>query len=540
MAEKRSSGNMVTFQRGGREVRLHKSPHLIAVRFRSGAVPQNLTGPEGRELDRLRGRASLRFVRRVPGRRVALFRCRSARDRSDVMDELRAHKSIQYVSHVLQRSADDDGGSEIGVDDRVFVEFGGKPSRRRVKSVEREHGLRAIWQFPEMPGGVVFQVTSDAKENPMKIANRLHHSRACRTAEPCLVEAKAARAVPSDPSFRRQWHLLNTGQGGGTPGADCNAPAAWDYTWGDPKITIAIIDDGFDLQHPDLRGADKVRHPYDATERDNNPSPGAFSDNHGTACAGVAIASRGGDGLTVGTAPDCSWMPIRHAGEMGDFEEALAFYHAYRNGADVISCSWGPPDNAYNEFWPMPSITRYVIDLCVKRGRGGKGIPVLFAAGNGNEPLALDGYANYKNVIAVAASTNQDEKAWYSDYGKNVWVCAPSNGGTLGVYTTDRTGYRGYSSDSDYVADFGGTSSSTPLVAGVVGLMLAVNPKLTVSKIKSILKRTAVKIGIEQAYEYEDHWGDWYSDEYDSRGHSQVFGWGCVDAGAAVAAARNA
>ncbi|MFB3067190.1 MAG: hypothetical protein ACE10D_11835, partial [Planctomycetota bacterium] len=62
----------VTFQRGGREVRLHKSPHLIAVRFRSGAVPQNLTGPEGRELDRLRGRASLRFVRRAGPPRGAL------------------------------------------------------------------------------------------------------------------------------------------------------------------------------------------------------------------------------------------------------------------------------------------------------------------------------------------------------------------------------------------------------------------------------------------------------------------------------------
>jgi subtilisin family serine protease len=232
-------------------------------------------------------------------------------------------------------------------------------------------------------------------------------------------------------------------------------------------------------------------------------------------------------------------MPIRHAGRLGDFDEALAFYHAYRNKADVISCSWGPFDAYVNELWPLPSLTRLVIDICTNHGRGGRGIPVFFAAGNGNEPLELDGYASYENVIAVAACTNDNEKAWYSDYGENVWVTAPSSGGTLDIFTVDRTGPLGYNATSDYTHDFGGTSSATPLVAGVAALMLSVNPDLTVTQIKEILRDTAVKMRRDKPSVYTDYWGDEYTDEYSDDGQSKVFGWGRIDAGAAVAAARE-
>lgn len=384
--------------------------------------------------------------------------------------------------------------------------------------------------------GILFELTETAYENPIKISNRLLSTQQFKTVEPCLIEASFGKALPNEQGFRRQWHLLNTGQEGGTPGADCNAVSAWDYTWGDPNITIAIIDDGFDLEHPDFNTPNKIRAPYDASEFDQNPRPSTFSENHGTSCAGVALAARG-SGLSVGIAPDCTLMPIRNAGRLGDYEEALAFYHAYQNGADIISCSWGPPDAYLKSFWPMPRLTQYVIDICVQRGRGGKGIPIFFAAGNGNEPLELDGYANYQNVIAIAACTNQNQKAWYSDYGKNVWVTAPSNGGTLGIFTTDRVGAKGYSWNSDYTGEFGGTSSATPLVAGIAALMLSVNPELNVDQIKTILRETTVKINLDNPRNYQDHWGNHYDDRYDDNGHSPVYGAGLVDAGEAVARA---
>lgn len=528
------SPEKISFMRGGVEVSLYKSPSLISAQLRDGTVLENLPG---RLFAELQLPPTVRFVRRFPGRRVAVLYCRKA-DRDAVMEKLRAQKEVQYCSHVLRRlPAEDMPGAEIGLDNVFFVDFGRRPTAKQVEDIESTHRVRAIWRFLEMPGGVVFQLTAEAKENPIKIAGKLMKTKKYKTVEPCLIEAKAGRAIPHDAGFTWQWHLLNTGQGGGVSGADCNAVAAWDYTWGDPNIKIALIDDGFDLSHPDLGGDGKVRAPYDATQRDTDPSPETFGENHGTSCAGVAVASRG-SGICVGVAPDCTWMPIRHAGRIGDFEEALAFYHAYKNGADVISCSWGPFDAYVNEFWPMPSLTRYVIDICAILGRRRKGIPIFFAAGNGNEALELDGYANYKNVIAVAACTNEDKKAPYSDYGSNVWVTAPSSGGTLGILTTDRTGPAGYSWQSDYTAEFGGTSAATPLVAGVAALMLSVNPKLTLAQLRDILRKTAVRINRNQPREYTDYWGNRYNDKYDNKGHSKVYGWGRVDAGAAVAAAK--
>lgn len=532
MAEK--AKDRVEFLRGGKRVALYKSPNLFSVRLREGRMPESLASRMPAALG-LTG--NLRFVRRHSNHRSAVYRCRPG-ERDRLMQRLREQKEVvQYCSHVLQRAPEaDEPEREIGLDNKLFVRLRGAPARGEIAALEAAHALRLVWRFPEAPRALVFELTERAQLNPVKIANRLATHRRVRTAEPCLIEAKIGRALPSDEGFRAQWHLLNTGQGSGKPGADCNAAAAWDYTWGDKNVCVALIDDGFDLSHPDFSTAGKIVAPYDATQHDTDPAPETMRENHGTACAGVAIAARGA-GAAIGVAPDCRFMPIRHAGELGDYDEAMAFRHAQQNGAHVISCSWGPPDAYRDEFWPMPSLTRTTIEICVRQGRGGRGIPVLFAAGNGNEPVELDGYANDPLVIAVAACTNLDTKAEYSDYGRNVWVCAPSNGGTLGIFTTDRTDRFGYHPTADYTDDFGGTSSATPLVAGVAALMLSVNPELTEPRIRRILKKTAVKINRRAPRKYEDTWGNAYGDRYDRRGHSKVFGWGRVDAGAAVAEA---
>lgn len=532
----KKSSQKVTFLRGGKKITLYKSPNLIAVRLCSGAVLEKLPGRLVRDL---KLPATVRFVQKYPGRRIGVFHCQE-NNRDDIMDKLRTKKDlVQYCSHVLQRSITEHiPGTEIGLDNKLFVEFPTPPNRKSIKEIEQNHNLRMIWRFPEMPQGAVFELTEKATINPIKICEELLKDKRLLCAEPCLIEAKVGKAIPHDPGFSKQWHLLNTGQGGGVPGGDCNATEAWDYTWGNPDITVAVIDDGFDLKHPDFSQPGKIVAPYDASHHDTDPRPEGFEDNHGTSCAGVAIASRGG-GISLGVAPDCSFMPIRHAGRLGDYDEALAFYYAYKNNADVISCSWGPPDAYVNSFWALPMLTQYVIDICVRNGRQGKGIPIFFAAGNGNEPIELDGYASYDNVIAVAACTNENEKASYSDYGKHVWVTAPSSGGTQGIFTVDRIGIEGYSWYSDYTDDFGGTSSATPLAAGIAALMLSVNPELTISQVRNILKETAVKINKENPRNYQDTWGNNYSDTYNEDGHSLVYGWGRIDAGAAVAEAIN-
>jgi subtilisin family serine protease len=154
---------------------------------------------------------------------------------------------------------------------------------------------------------------------------------------------------------------------------------------------------------------------------------------------------------------------------------------------------------------------------------------VVFAAGNENRDIddaqgrSVNGFAIHPNVIAVAASTSRDERSDYSNFGKAISVCAPSDGaGGHGVLTTDVTGDRGYN-QTDYAYDFGGTSSACPLVAGIAALVLTVAPSLRAEEVKDLLQRTARRIGV--------------ASDFDANGHSKQFGFGVVNA---VDAVKNA
>ena len=136
-----------------------------------------------------------------------------------------------------------------------------------------------------------------------------------------------------------------------------------------------------------------------------------------------------------GVAPRAKLMPIRMISQLGSQAEANAFYWAAKNGADIISCSWGPADGTW---WdpddplhdtevPLPDSTRLALDYVVTNGREGKGCVVFFAAGNGNESVDNDGYASYERVLAVAACNDQSLRSVYSDHGDAVFCAFPSN-----------------------------------------------------------------------------------------------------------------
>ncbi|MFN9941677.1 MAG: S8 family serine peptidase, partial [bacterium] len=111
-----------------------------------------------------------------------------------------------------------------------------------------------------------------------------------------------------------------------------------------------------------------------------------------------------------------------------------AFKWAVDNGADVISCSWGPQDGdwwdlndqQHKQVFQIPASTRLAIDYAVQYGRGGKGCVIFFASGNGNESVDNDGYASYSKVIAVAACNDRGTRSVYSDFGSAVWCAFPS------------------------------------------------------------------------------------------------------------------
>jgi subtilisin family serine protease len=184
----------------------------------------------------------------------------------------------------------------------------------------------------------------------------------------------------------------------------------------------------------------------------------------------------------------------------------------------VLSCSWSGPAS--------PDIQLALDDVGRIGRRGERGVPVVCAAGNDwNQPRPVAFPARDPHAIAVAASTDESGWAPYSNQGKELSVCAPSSGGTSGISTTD-VSYpgRGFSLSGAHTDDFGGTSSATPLVAGVVALMLSVNSALTRERVEQVLQETAVKIG----------------KGYDAKGCSKKFGYGRVDAAAAVARAAAA
>ncbi|MEM1094925.1 MAG: S8 family serine peptidase [Bacteroidota bacterium] len=370
------------------------------------------------------------------------------------------------------------------------------------------------------------RLTSQSTENPLKIANALQESSVVVLAEPDLaVKGSLKMHRPSDDLFSMQWHLENLGGPGLVAGADVSAPLAWDVTRGDRNITVAVIDDGFDMGHPDFASPGKIHAPRDFGQHDTDPSP-ARGDNHGTACAGVAVADENGRGV-VGIAPNCQLMPIRWSGSVSDADIRQQFDHPRLNGADIISCSWG----VRSRFFTLSTSMKRSISRAATQGRNGKGCVIVFAAGNDdhdvdNPPHTRAGFAIHPDVIAVAASNSRDRKSHYSNFGDAIWVCAPSSGaGGLGIVTTDRRGANGYQSgDYTTMQRFGGTSSACPLVAGVCALMLSVNPELTAIEVKDILKETAEQI---------DPQGGGYGKDR----HSAIYGFGRVDAYRAVQAA---
>jgi subtilisin family serine protease len=344
--------------------------------------------------------------------------------------------------------------------------------------------------------------------------------------------------------FPEQWHLHATEINQTMIDAHANVTPAWETTKG-RGIVVAIIDDGVDVDHKEFSTPDKIAAPHSFSgPRVDDARPGE-GDNHGTACSGVAVAdgAHGGSGV----APEAKLMPLRMVSGLGSQDESDAFVWAADNGADVISCSWGPRDGAWwdpddpthHEEVPLPDSTRLAIDYATNEGRGGKGCVITWAAGNGNESVDNDGYASYERVIAVAACNDQSTKSAYSDHGRAIWCSFPSSHGepslTPGIWTTDRSGHDGYNSgnpslgdaEGDYTNSFGGTSSACPGVAGVAALVLAVAPDLSWDQVKDILRRSCDRI-------------DEAAGGYDADGHSHLYGFGRINAATAVNVAKPA
>ncbi len=332
-------------------------------------------------------------------------------------------------------------------------------------------------------------------------------------------DANIPGVFPTDPYFPKQWHLCNTGQTGGTPGADIRAPEAWEITTGDPNIVIAVLDCGVDTKHPDL--INNLVAGYDFIENDPFPDPApvwAGINAHGTMCAGL-IAAQGNNAMGVtGVTWNCTVMPIRvgnvHADGSYSFttsaDSATAIRWAAAHGADIVSNSWF----AYASTQPI--MYSAIVDITKAGGIGRSGRGCVFVSAGHNLNTSVYYPARYSEVIAVGATDDTDRRWAYSNYGPALDLMAPGGPyppGSAGVtiWTTDIAGNAG--GPGDY-AEFGGTSASTPIVAGVAALILSVEPNLTNDEVRHFLERSAKDLG--------------------DPGRDDYYGWGRVDAKAAL------
>ena len=458
---------------------------------------------------------------KVPTEGVAL------RDRA--RDILNQEPEVQFAGRVL---VDPVSQQPIIYTENLFLKFHSEEELTVCQEVLRRYELTIKRQLEYAPNAYFVSASANTGIAIFDIAERLLNEESVDLCHPELVRELRQRQV-----FPQQWHLKQTTINGKVINAHASVEAAWKLSNGTGTI-IAIVDDGVDLDHEEFSSSGKIVAPRDVTRKTDNPRPGN-DNNHGTGCAGVACAN--GNFGASGVAPGAKLMPIRLASALGSQDEADAFVWAAQNGADVISCSWGPSDGVWFEpndpvhkqKVPLPDSTRLAIEFAINKGRNGKGCVILFAAGNGNESVDNDGYASYQKVIAVAACNDYGTRSAYSDFGQAVWCAFPSNNGessqTTGIWTTDRSGVVGYNSGSrnlgdapgNYTNQFGGTSSACPGAAGVAALIIARNPNLRWDEVRDIIKRSCDRI-------------DQAGGKYDANGRSPFYGYGRMNALKAV------
>ena len=378
----------------------------------------------------------------------------------------------------------------------------------------------------ELPGAWIVDV--EQSTGP-ELFSQLQESGQIEAFYPLVENDMLPRWVPNDPKFSDQWHLQNTGQSSGTSGEDVNITGAWN-TYRGAGIVIGIVDDGLDWNHPDLDNYYESTLDYDFCGNDGDPTP-ASNDPHGTASAGVA-AGVGDNNIGVsGSAPRAGLAGLQLIScSTTDTRESSALSHERQN-IDIYSNSWGPSDNGETLEAPGPLMLA-AMENDALLGRNGLGNIITWAAGNGltdDDNSNYDGYANLRYTIAVTAVSHNGDQSYYAEPGANILVASPSNGDNEGITTTDIEGSAGYT-NSDYTDNFGGTSSATPLVSGVIALMLEANSNLTWRDVQHILVLTS-----RQNDASDSSWN------VNGANHdvSHKYGYGVIDAGAAVFMAES-
>ena len=396
---------------------------------------------------------------------------------------------------------------------RLTVRLEAELTEEEAEAALRSAGLEPVRRLRFAPNLYEARVSNgrDALEKSVD----LHEAAPFVSAEPVFVEHVGQRFTPTDPDYADQWQWNNTGAGGGTAGADVGAEEAWDVTRG-AGVRVAVIDNGFDVGHEDLSaGLTATSGYFDSSSNFQQTLSGFPDGDHGTFCAGMVAARHNNGRGGCGAAPEADLMLVACLGDQVGTQLTLARAVAYAadpstevatanpaDGADIISCSLGP--NGAD--WELTEVLELAIESAVTNGRGGLGTAVFWASSNGdNVPIASDEVVSHPNVIAVGRSTRKDTED-DSARGDELDFLAPG----VDVYSTRSGDTYGIST---------GTSFAAPCAAGVGALVLGVRADLSWDELRQTMRDTCDQIG---------------GVAYDANGHNDDYGFGRVNAWAAM------
>lgn len=387
----------------------------------------------------------------------------------------------------------------------LIVKFKPSVSEKIKDKIHGRHGSEKIKNFPSL----------NIDHIKVKKDMSLEEAIAAYQVEPDVEYAEAnyrftVQTTPNDSYFNYLWGLYNTGQTGGTSGADVNAPQAWDITTGSNHVVVAVIDTGVDYNHPDLCGniwvnlAEFSGQPqvdddengyvddtYGINTYGHNSDP-TDDHGHGTHVAGTVGASGNNGTGVAGVAWSvqiigCKFLGSEGYGYTDGAIECLEYVRALKDkGVNIV---------ATNNSWGGGGYSQALYDAIDAQRKS----DILFIAAAGNDNCDNDQYDFYPasyflpNVLSVAATDQNDSKAWFSNYGKRaVHVGAPGTDiVSLRAEGTNMYGDAnhfippGNSSAEYYKAS--GTSMATPHVTGLAALIKSQNPDRGWVEIKNLI-----------------------------------------------------
>lgn len=280
--------------------------------------------------------------------------------------------------------------------------------------------------------------------------------------------------TPNDSLYNREymsnnwnWHLDKI-----------SAEMAWDISQGSAEIIVAIVDNAVWVDHPDLVNkivlSDDVTQP--GSQSSNPPGSGdAAAWSHGTHCAGLAAAETDNLIGVAGIGYNVSLMGVKCSSNNPEQISGgwSGVQWAANNGADVISCSWGGGGFSNTE--------QNIVNTVYNAG-------IVLVAAAGNSGLNTPHYPSaYNHVISVASTNETDIKTDFSNYGVSIDVCAPGGYSATGTYGLLSTTYD-FTTTYGYYDIYAGTSMACPMVAGLSGLILSINPDLTPDQLETVLE----------------------------------------------------